>query len=268
MATEADAKQLEEQRERNRKPRFWWHGQNLKEDSPKAWLHGRGWLHDRRSRFVLGISWLFPSHFTHAYIEMGDIEHQITVALACPLFALWAHVEGVQWLRRWYLSSGLYGYERKIGVSVHNWSLWWELWANPYGGNRRLPKWRDGSFDIPRFFLGKNKYTKVDGAPTPATVSMPEGEYAVTVTFFEQTWKRPRWPWPRQSKGADVDIEGGIPVPGKGENSWDCDEDAFLSIGTSAQNVEEALADVTRRVLERRERYGGANWLPEKARST
>ncbi len=255
-------KQFAEREERIRSPRFWWHWQNLKEDSPKAWLHGSGWLNDRRSRFRLGLEWLLPSPFTHASIEFGDGDYQITASLACPLFAGWIHVQGIRAFDRFHLFSGYSGTMRKIGLSFYSWSLSWTLWADPSGWSPTKPRWRDGWFDLPDFLLGKATHTKTDQEPIPATLTFAEGDYPVTVVFFHQRWKRPRWPWPKLRDGAEVNSETGIPVPGKGENSWDCDDDAFLSIGASAKTVEEALAQVKAKVEKRREQYGGHDWKP------
>lgn len=237
--------------------RFWWHWQNLKEDTPKALLNGRAWLH--MGKAVLGCQWVIPTSNFGISFGTDDGEHQINAHIACGLFAFYFHLEGVRWLYK-HLK------EREISFSVYDWSLHWRLWVQPHEWHSKTPKWRDGWFGIPDFFLGKARYTKVDQEPIPAVVSLPEADYPVMVTFFTQTWKRPRWPVPKVSQGAYVDSEQGIPIPGKGENSWDCEDTAYLSIGTSATTVEEALADIVERVNERRERYGGKGWFPEKVK--
>jgi len=244
---------------------FFWHWQNLKkEDHVRGkLLYGRGWIHHRKSRVVLGADWSIPTTHLHGYIEFNGGDHQIMVSFACGLFALWVHIDGSRLLARLPVMKPYY--PRKIGWSLFHWSFSWDIWNDDTGWAPRVPRWQHGYFAIPDFLFGRNAYTKVAFKPIPTVIPMPEGDYPATVTFFTQTWKRPRLPWPKSQTGADVDIEGGIPIPGKGENSWDCDEDAYMSIGTSAGTVEEAVQDATTRVNKRRERYGGKNWQPETA---
>ena len=247
------------------KPRFWWHGQNLKKDKDtigRPWFYRRGWLHDRRSNFELGLCLQVPSRFTHAYIQLGDCDHQITVSLACPLFALWIHVEGIRWLQRFQLFSGRYGKEREIKFSLFEWALFWRLWVDPWGHSSRTPKWRDGSLHFDDLVLGKRKYTCDYGFPVETTFEMPEGPYKAIVRSMVQTWKRPRWPRPYRRIGYDIDIPDGVPIPGKGENSWDCGEDAVMATGSNAATVEGAMADLVKSVMLTRQRYGGQDWRP------
>lgn len=91
-----------------------------------------------------------------------------------------------------------------------------------------------------------------------------EADYPATVILTTDTWKRPRWHWPLVVERAEVDVPGGVPIPGKGENSWDIDDDATFSLVTPASTVEEAVQKFYDTVNERRARYGGRNWTPEK----
>ena len=237
---------------------FFWHWQNLKEDSPTAWLHGRAWLH-KRPRGVIGFEWCLPGKFGMSITVGGH--HQLLFTLQLLLFSFYLHIDEFKRLR-WCD----YGEQREIGFHWFMWSLNWRIWTNPDEWHSTTPKWRDGHFNIPDFLFGRYKYTKVDQEPILVTIPMPEGNYQGTVTFFSQTWQRKRFPYTKQRTGAEVDIEGGIPIPGKGENAWDCDDSAFLSIGTSASTVEEAVQHAIETVNKRRERYGGKNWLPERVK--
>ena len=69
---------------------------------------------------------------------------------------------------------------------------------------------------------------------------MPEGKYPAHVKRERRTWKRPRWFTPLVRGYWDVDVESGIPVPGKGENSWDCDDDAIFASSFSVNKAETA----------------------------
>ena len=46
------------------------------------------------------------------------------------------------------------------------------------------------------------------------------------------------WPWGAKTRiTATVESEQGLPIPGKGENSHDCGDDAYYSIGTRLTSV-------------------------------
>lgn len=109
--------------------------------------------------------------------------------------------------------------------------------------------------------LGRKECTTVKGEPQPVIVPMPEGNYPGRAIREERVWKRKRWPWP-SAKRADywIEMDIGVPVPGKGENSWDIDDDAVF--GTGGRTVPEAVANVTRSALRQRERYAGPDWRP------
>lgn len=58
-----------------------------------------------------------------------------------------------------------------------------------------------------------------------------------------------------------------IPVPGKGENSWDCDDDAIHSSHGPHSTVHQAVAALVASVYRDRTRYGsGPEWQPTAAR--
>jgi hypothetical protein len=90
-------------------------------------------------------------------------------------------------------------------------------------------------------------------------VPMPEGSYRASVEIVEVTCRRPRWPFPRRYMRARVDIPAGIPHAGKGENSWDCGDDATYGISCPASYVEEAVAKLVESVLCSRKEYGAAS---------
>ena len=98
-------------------------------------------------------------------------------------------------------------------------------------------------------------------------VAMPEGVYRLKVSQRDRVWTRPRWPgeWLRV-RDVEIDVvdEGGIPVPGKGENSWDIGDDAVFSCSFPGESVNPAVQRFVCGIHERRLRYGGPSWVPGK----
>lgn len=247
-------------------PRFHFHWQNLNEDKNgrvKGWpFHGRCWLHVRRdsgSSLTFRFSWNLWSRFCRASVDADPMESGLNASLALPPVALWFGVEGLRW--KWlnnlrdaegYLREG-----REVSLAVHSGSLWWRLWACTNGWSSKTPWWQHGSFDFPDFFLGRRKYSEEVLSEHDVIIPMPEGGYPARVKLERRTWKRSRW-FAETRLGATVDLAKGIPHQGKGENSWDCGEDALMGMSCpSASTVEEAIAAVVRSALGSRRRYDG-----------
>ncbi len=188
---------------------------------PRAWT--KGWIYERRE-------WTLRIGYVGRWLEL-----------------LFASDEGMR-------DSGMVSYYRdKLANGTYDgpWSraaLWpgWHLTIAP----RPLDR-----------LLGRTVCTVEKSEPEPVIVPMPEGNYPGTIVREHRTWKRPRWPWPSQVRADySVTMDVGIPTPGKGENAWDCDDDAIFGTGGSTRS--EAIANVAAAALRQRERYAGDGWTP------
>lgn len=159
-----------------------------------------------------------------------------------------------------------------VDVRLHDGALWWEVWHPKHQWTRGTPRWRSGNFKWRDALLGKQVHSKtVIGAPRQVEVPLPEGSYPAMVTIEECRWTRPRWPYPVVIKRFDLDIlkedgtEGGyLPVPGKGENSWDCGPDGVYSMSAPGGSVEEAIGHAVASVLRDRQRHAGTHSYAER----
>ena len=254
--------------------RWWWHWQNLSLADKKGRLplHGRAWLHFGSES--LSVEWNLLSKSCGISLAAGD-ERTWSASVKLPPIALYFGAE----LRKERLFSRLAKKlialspsdmnctwsGRRLDVSVHDWSIWWHLWVDDSGWTSKRPKWRDGSFNIPDFFLGKQSYESRLFDAKDITVCMPEGKYVGRCELREDTWTRPRGRT-RYVMRAHVEMKQPIPVPGKGENSWDCDEDAIHGSTFPAMSFAQAITEMTRSALRDRERRGGLDWTPEATR--
>lgn len=155
--------------------------------------------------------------------------------------------------------------------TVDNVSAHWELWVNPCEWTCDTPRWQYGSVSPLAVLFGEADYAEEPvGEPEIVEVAMPEGTYRVKVSQRDRMWTRPRWPgeWLRV-RDVEVDVldEGGIPMPGKGENSWDIVDDAVFSCSFPGESVNTAVQQFVCRIHERRIRYGGPSWVPSKRES-
>lgn len=267
-------------------PAAWWHAQDLNDEDRhgrrRFWKHARCWFHwygfapGERSHKCVGFEWnLWKPHDPWPKVQFtvndtfGD-DFDLTASLSVPwLFSFYVNVEGFfpDRLKRWI------GYGRQTGVSLYEEYLWINFWwsdpAETWGESKnRFPSFHI-TFDWKSFLFGKTIYTRetlTDWADIQ--VPLPEATYPAKARIERQTWRRSRWPGKRVRVYANIESERGIPVPGKGENSWDCGEDAIMGLG-SEPTLAAAVAQYVKSVLETRERYGGSiNWRPrERAES-
>lgn len=205
----------------------------------------------RRFRFLgCQVEWSLGFGFAFS-CDTRPLEHpggEITFQwrLFCPRVFVTAPMP--RWMRRRGTD------DRSTGISIHGGCLWWEFRKDPWCWSSSDPWYRSGCVDPKRLLLGGARCETVKGETVDALVPMPEGCYPAKITKETRTWKRPRWPWSRTRTDYRIDIEGGIPHMGKGENSWDCGEDGLW--GTGGTSPENAIANAVESVLRSRNRHG------------
>lgn len=170
------------------------------------------------------------------------------------------------------LPWGTYGTSfggRRTGFTI-GFPEWWTVLAwrhedDDFGRARHGWEWRAELADV---ILGRAKYR--EGAPEVhrIRVQMPEREYTGTATLRDDSWKRPLW-FRKTIRRAHIDMDEGhaVPVPGKGENSYDIDDDAIYGLTCRAGTPAEAAMAVYESAMYARGKYASASWLPEKAAS-
>lgn len=251
------------------------HGSIDAKDGLRAWLH----TSDESYQELGHIQVTVPHSAMTADLTFGGFDGNVS-----GVAALWP--VGVYWHLGWKPSReiikavGLKPTEgREIRVtftlddeSVNHINLHWSLWCPPGEWHSGTPYWRSGAFYPISAIFGKSVFHSRDiGRPLVTVIDLPEGEYPVKVTTSIDTWTRPRWPgnW-QQVTRYKVEVmpdekgkDRGAPVPGKGENSWDCGEDAIYSLTTCARDEFDALQKFRDDVLKTRQKRGGNNWRPE-----
>lgn len=248
---------------------LWGHGKGT-----KGYPDGTG----NRRDVELGAEWrLFArGHGLGWEVKVGTngSENQLALSLfASRLGSLWLHVSGVlpyRWLER-HKPDGTTDYESYvIGAQVMLNSndypvIRWDVWTPRNGGVRGLPWWRHQYIDLRRAVFGPTIHEKLAVEEGTCVVPMPEANYPAT-------WKRELVQWRHSSflghlrdsllgarRRTHVEITPGkpVPVPGKGENSWDCDDDAIHSSSCSGPSIEDAIGRLVASALRTRARHGG-----------
>ena len=237
------------------------HWQNLNEDrdgNPKGWpWHGRAWL--EIGSLSLTLEWSAWTRFAHGYVNASG-EDGLKFGAALPPVALWLGVRTPR-LSRW-LHSALRYDGCEIGWHVFDGALRWRLWADPDSWEHDRPRWRDGSFNVVDAVLGKEVLTTRPVEARDVVIPLPERGYRATVQIEDRIVSRVRW-FARTWRGSHVRMHDGeqLPIPGKGENSWDCGNDAIYAQSNQADSVEQAVARIVESVLRVRQQRGGS-WSP------
>lgn len=240
------------------------------------WKHGRArlWVRltttqraERTAAWSFGVSWLIGGRSCRAMLTVGDWgdDTDIGLGLAIPGIALWFDIENI-FPSRWRPRDG-----RDLGFFIGDGSIFVKLWCSLHDWYSDKPfshpssSKRQPVLHVTDWLLGKSRYSRRELSTHMAPYTLPEGEYPVKIVLTECTWRRKRWPRVRVIQRAEIEVldqERPIPVPGKGENSYDIDDDALYSLTTPAATVDEALTALHRSVMRDRERYGGSKWLP------
>ena len=115
-------------------------------------------------------------------------------------------------------------------------------------------KWFWNMSDI---LKGKARVSKKVIEEKDILVPMPEKSYKAHAILADWTWHYPRW-FSLTIRRCEIELEEGIPHAGKGENSYDCGDDATFGVTTGKiKNIAVAVGNLVGSTLDIRVRYGG-----------
>lgn len=156
-----------------------------------------------------------------------------------------------------YPGSGRYSPDREIRLCVNK-RISWNVWTSGMCWDSKTPRWRNGSQDIKELLFGKWEMRWEPIETVETIIPMPERSYPATVEIRDHvSWNR-RIPFlKRRIRTCNVEIPGGLGVPGKGENAWDIGADAIFSLSCPAETVAEAVGKVVESVYRDRLRRVG-----------
>ena len=179
------------------------------------------------------------------------------------LGSVWLHISGVipeRWQPGNYKSREVYLTLRNDPPRCPH--LRYALWAKEHEWARADPWWVRGVvIDVEGVLFGRptHEATVVDSGV--CVVPMPERNYEATyeVTEHVDRWSRRlgRFRDPQVWHITEIEPGAPIPVPGKGENSWDLDDDAIHASSVAGRNVSDAIGKLVASALSTRERHGG-----------
>lgn len=151
-----------------------------------------------------------------------------------------------------------YARDREIRICVGDY-IWWNFWTSANTWASATPRWRCGGRNIKELLLGKRQMRWEPVETVETLIPMPERSYPATVEMRDHVSWNSRLPfWKRRLRTCSVVIPGGLGVPGKGENAWDCGPDAIFAHSGPAENVAEAVGKVVASAYRDRLRHHGS----------
>lgn len=240
--------------------RVWCHAQDLRKDEARSGgPYGRAWLHIGRASWQ--VSWCLGRQHGLGFALTIDVggESDVCLHIALPfLFSLHFILEGLipyRWLpRNWSRQTGVRAFTTGgVGNDV---LLCVDIWNDDSWGGRSKRRWQDICINISQMIFGRfNHETRPLGVHR-VWVHLPEGPVPAKVEMFESIWTWPRLRRPLRMTRADITPDKPITVPGKGENSWDCDDDAVFGMTCPANIPQDAAVALAESVMRARRRRG------------
>lgn len=238
---------------------IFWHAQNLNDDAKgrpvgSMFWRGRAWLHLPRPllsrklkahrELELGFEWSFRRDLRSFGIMLHTNDERAVLNINLGFLSIYPSVTGLWTTRNW----------RDTGIEWHHEFIWLNFYHDDDGWAK---DWKGLHLTIAPLdlLLGRKQYTDRVFETERAVIPMPEGAYPATIKFHERTAKRPRWFRDRYVT-ASIKPDAPIGIPGKGENSWDCDDDAIFELSCGASTVPAAVASVVESALRTRDKYG------------
>lgn len=237
-------------------PRLFSHGRKHEDGNRQWWLHWPG--------NCLGLEWAWGRRRLGAMIALDDEgETHLMVSVSLPyILTFYLLLEKCNWIIRlaglkWQREvSNVGDCRREIGFNVMDNALWIYPWVN---SDTSMDYWVIRPLD---FLFGRQRHSREGLREESALVTLPEGAYPARVKLYTAVWKRPRWPWAKRVSRAEVEVEGGVPIAGKGENGWDMEDDAIEEMTMPAATAAEAVARFAEIVWHSRKARAGIDWQP------
>lgn len=261
-----------------------WHWQNLNErrdGEGHPFFHGRAWFRFGEREYPVQVEWVHGSKRFGITVDLDrDEGREILLQLSVPPVSYFVGFPGPRWLfDRLPFSFGrkefrYAGGDRSIGVRIFDSSIWWSLWEDKMESRSSDPRWMHGNVgldDLAHFLFGKTKREEKVLEEHDVVIPLPERGYPAKVRIEASTYTRERWRWwPILDRRlyATIELEKPPVIPGKGENSYDCGDDAIYSMSCSVgphDSIEEAIGKYIAAVLKYRRKRSGSYVYPRES---
>lgn len=226
-----------------------------------AFWAGRFYVYfDENGREQVNVQWSFGrrAHSTHLSLDVDFVsENDITVSFGLwRLFMVYFTIHSHRF-PNWSYSHG----ERKLGVDIHDGSIWLHLWDDPNDSHLHRMK----VLPVVDWLFGKrrrNERLVVDGE---RNLVLPEGNYRLRIAVSENTWRRRFWIADRVLLATIIPNKP-VPIPGNTDSDFYSGEDAIHEVTLQAATIDDAASKFFHHVYADRVRHGGVGWRPKEGR--
>lgn len=240
-----------------------------------AWRAGRWFLYgSRRPLLKAEWSWFSSLNWLEASLRIGGEDGMVTLCLLLPWLLYFSAGFAVprSWLSWWMVDDRVFamkfGYVGAVVTTV--------IALNEHADDcgmldyyraqkpRRytmLQLWRGWEIALRLrpldWIFGRPKRDKGVVEVRDVTIELDGKKHAAQWTLERWATTRARWPWEYGVRLASwLKVENPPRFAGKGENSWDCGDDAIYGMGSPKTDPGAVIGEYVGRVLEYRERYG------------
>lgn len=245
-------------RDNNESSRYWF----ARQWTLTYWQLDENYEHSR-DVWAIGSEWAIPKWDSFGVsINIGGMENVVILNFDF-LLSVFLYIEKVpRFLERLGPEE-----ERELSFEIHHNTIWIDLFAEVDCWRNR--DWRRIVIHPDDLLLGKERCETQFIGERPVDIHFDNKVYKATAKLEIRTWTRSRFPFLKRSrKDVRLEIEHGIPIPGKGESSYDIGDDALMGTGASSSNlkkpwdelVEESIQNAIASVQRTRLKYGGEGW--------
>lgn len=211
----------------------------------------------------IGFQWYFGNQakFMHAGFTIGNDEEQFQCSLALyRVFAIYFTIDRIftrkfydKWFHKNKLWSGL-----TTDIRFFDYTIWVSSFMDESGHTSMdINKWFQFEFNIDfrDLLFGKFKTKSYKTKPIAVEIEItPNEKYIGTYIFKTIVRRRKRW-FTEVYKRIEIEVEEGIPYPGKGTSSYNCGDDAVFSFSTPGESVKHCIDELRKDVLWLRKNY-------------
>jgi hypothetical protein len=215
------------------------------------------WYFGKRGR--LSFEWIV--RFAIALeLQIGGGEGELfLLRVGLIFFTFYIGLDNWTWAKKLHLpdsdtrNTGFY-IAREPGKPFGDFCLHIEIW-------QKMNEWRRGDwswhFDLDRIFWGRKRHSSIVLEQVQCQIPMPEKQYAAVINIMEEQWRQRRKFWRPVTtiRRAHIEIPEGIPHPGKGTTSYNCDDDALMGMTTAVSTIEDAVKAVQKQAQWYRDNY-------------
>lgn len=237
---------------------------------------GRAIFYRKRKAVEVGWSFWNGLRWLELSLTFGDHgESDVSVGLILPWLAhLYVSVAvPMRWLHPWMIQDRHFA----VKVGYIGDPVWLQIahadWAESCGMTdyyrrqdppqyNRLQLWPGWEIRVKwpplvRWIFGRENIQNRVYEERDVTFNFEGKEYKAHWKLDELSRTRQRWPWRYgRSIASWIDVKEPPRFAGKGENSWDCGDDAIYGMGSSERTCAGAVGEYIKAVLKNRERYG------------